>query len=175
MTTPEITQNTSNPFDAPVPGQSLTDTPGNSPWEHPPQYTDLDKAAEYVWDNLHEENKLEQILLILKSGVSVEALTRGILFTGFVDGKWSVDLALLLAEIVFNQILAIGVKAKIKNIKVLSGDNSNSEFRNEYGKLMVSKNKKNKKAEKAIKEIKEDIQQLPETMGLMAKIEVTGE
>ena len=26
-----------NPFDAPVPGQSLTDTPGNAPWEHPPQ------------------------------------------------------------------------------------------------------------------------------------------
>ena len=30
-----------NPFDAPVPGQSLTDTPGNYPWEHPPLYTCL--------------------------------------------------------------------------------------------------------------------------------------
>ena len=171
MSTPEITQNTSNPFDAPVPGQSLTDTPGNSPWEHPPQYTDLNTAAEYVWDILHEENKLEQVLLILKSGVSIEAITRGILFTGFVDGKWSVDLAMLLAEIIFNQILAIGVKAKIKDIKVLSSDNSNAEFRKEYGKLMVSKEKK----EEGIKEIKEDIQQLPETMGLMAKIEIGGE
>jgi hypothetical protein len=28
-----------NPFDAPVPGQGLTDKPGNYPWEHPPQYT----------------------------------------------------------------------------------------------------------------------------------------
>ena len=61
MSTPEITTSTSNPFDAPVPGQSLTDTPGNYPWEHPPQFTDLNKAAEFVWDNLHEENKLEQI------------------------------------------------------------------------------------------------------------------
>ena len=26
-----------NEFDAPIPGQSLTDTPGNAPWEHPPQ------------------------------------------------------------------------------------------------------------------------------------------
>ena len=78
---------------------------------------------------------------------------------------------MLLAEIVFNQILAIGVKAKIKNIKVLSSDNSNAEFRKEYGKLMVSKEKK----EEGIKEIKEDIQQLPETMGLMAKTEIVGE
>tara|TARA_R110000851_G_scaffold23350_2_gene68445 strand:+ start:144 stop:659 length:516 start_codon:yes stop_codon:yes gene_type:complete len=171
MATPEITKNTSNPFDAPIPGQSLTDTPGNYPWEHPPQYTDLNTAAEYVWDILHEENKLEQVLLILKSGVSVEAITRGILFTGFVDGKWTVDLAMLLAEIVFNQVLALGVKAKIKDIKVLSSDNSNAEFRKEYGKLMVSKEKK----EEGIKEIKEDIKQLPETMGLMAKIEIVGE
>ena len=171
MATPEITKNTSNPFDAPIPGQSLTDTPGNYPWEHPPQYTDLNTAAEYVWDILHEENKLEQVLLILKSGVSIEAITRGILFTGFVDGKWSVDLAMLLAEIIFNQILAIGIKAKIKDMKVLSSDNSNAEFRKEYGKLMVSKEKK----EEGIKEIKEDIQQLPETMGLMAKIEIVGE
>jgi|TARA_R110002012_G_scaffold117553_1_gene265539 hypothetical protein len=171
MATPEITKNTSNPFDAPIPGQSLTDTPGNYPWEHPPQYTDLNTAAEYVWDILHEENKLEQVLLILKSGVSVEAIARGILFTGFVDGKWTVDLAMLLAEIVFNQVLALGIKAKIKNIKVLSSDNSNAEFRKEYGKLMVSKEKK----EEGIKEIKEDIKQLPETMGLMAKIEIVGE
>ena len=25
-----------DPFDAPIPGQSLTDEPGNYPWEHPP-------------------------------------------------------------------------------------------------------------------------------------------
>ena len=170
MSTPEITTSTSNPFDAPIPGQSLTDIPGNYPWEHPPQFTDLNEAAEFVWDNLHEENKLEQILLLLKSGVSVEGLTRGMLFTGFIDGKWNVDLALLLTEIVFNQVLAIGVKAKIKNIKILSSDNSNAEFRKEYGKLMMSKNKEKKK-EQGIKEIKEDVKQLPETVGLMSKVQ----
>ena len=26
-----------NAFDAPIPGQSLTDEPGNYPWEHAPQ------------------------------------------------------------------------------------------------------------------------------------------
>ena len=115
---------------------------------------------------LDVENKLEQILLLLKSGVSVEGLTRGMLFTGFIDGKWNVDLALLLTEIVFNQVLAIGVKAKIKNIKVLSSDNSNAEFREEYGKLMSSKNKLK---EQGIKEVKEDIKQFPETVGLMSR------
>ncbi len=36
-----------NPFDAPVAGQGLTDEPGNYPWEHPPQFTDPDEAAEF--------------------------------------------------------------------------------------------------------------------------------
>ena len=38
-----------NEFDAPIPGQSLTDTPGNAPWEHPPQYT----GPELVLDGLY--------------------------------------------------------------------------------------------------------------------------
>ena len=29
-----------SPFDTPIPGQSLTDEPGNYPWEHAPQFTD---------------------------------------------------------------------------------------------------------------------------------------
>ena len=41
-----------NDFDAPIPGQSLTDKPGNSAWEHPPQFTDTAEAAEYIWDKL---------------------------------------------------------------------------------------------------------------------------
>ena len=35
-----------NPFDAPVPGQSLTDTPGNNHREHPPQITDTSEDAD---------------------------------------------------------------------------------------------------------------------------------
>jgi hypothetical protein len=29
-----------DPFNTPIPGQSLTDEPGNYPWEHPPRKTD---------------------------------------------------------------------------------------------------------------------------------------
>ena len=39
---------TVNPFDAPIPGQSLTDRPGNAAWEHPPQFTGPNEALEYI-------------------------------------------------------------------------------------------------------------------------------
>ena len=88
-----MTSDIRNPFDAPIPGQSLTDEPGNNRWEHPPQFVNMDEASEYVWELLHEPTKLEQTILLLNSGVSIEALTKGILFSGFVEGKWTPDLA----------------------------------------------------------------------------------
>ena len=55
-----------NIFDAPTPGQSLTDTPGNAAWEHPPEFTDVEEASEYLWQNLHEEKILDQVISFLK-------------------------------------------------------------------------------------------------------------
>ena len=52
-----------NPFDAPIPGQSLTDTPGNAKWEHPPQFVKVDEAAEYIWDRLHEKKFYHKLFL----------------------------------------------------------------------------------------------------------------
>ena len=41
-------QGLQNRFDAPIPGESLTDTPGNAKWEHPPQFTKVEEASEYI-------------------------------------------------------------------------------------------------------------------------------
>ena len=85
-----------NIFDAPIPGQSLTDTPGNSPWEHPPQFAEVDEAAEYIWDRLHTEEVLDQVITLLRNDIPVEALARMILFGGFSEGKWTPDVAELI-------------------------------------------------------------------------------
>ena len=94
-----------NPFDAQIPGQSLTDTPGNYPWDHAPQYSDVEKASEYIWDKIHEKKVLEQVITFLENDVPVEAVVRLILFGGFVEGKWNPDVAILFSEIVFKQVM----------------------------------------------------------------------
>ena len=43
-----FTESPYNEFEAPIPGQSLTDTPGNAPWEHPPQFTDQCSMQVYL-------------------------------------------------------------------------------------------------------------------------------
>ena len=163
-----------NPFDAPIPGQSLTNTPGNYPWEHAPEYTNVEEASEYIWDKIHEQNLLEQIITFLENDVPVEALARMILFSGFPEGKWNPDLAILLAEIVFKQIMAIGVKAEIPNMKVFMGDQSNNKFRKSFAKFKVQKEDAEKsttvenKAQKFAEEVKAELK-AKEPSGLMKK------
>ena len=102
-----------NPFDAPVPGQSLTDTPGNYPWEHPAQFTDAREATEYIWDRLHADDFAEQVVAMLDANIPVEAVARVILFGGFLEGKFTVDVARLLEPIVAMQIMS---KAQVAEV-----------------------------------------------------------
>ena len=159
-----------NIFDSPIPGESLTKTPGNAAWENPPQYVNVDEAAEYVWEKLHEEKFLDQVVSFLSNDVPIEAVARMILFGGFVEGKWTADVAILLSEIIFKQIMAIGMNAGVKNMKMFLKDTSNNQFHKEFVQFKMEKNKTpeisdNKKVKKFVEEVKKEL----EPSGLMKK------
>ena len=80
----EFGEGIGNPFDTPIPGQSLTDEPGNYPWEHPPQYVTTDGAADHLWNRMSEPEFAEQIIAMLDAGVPVGAIARTVLFGGFL-------------------------------------------------------------------------------------------
>ena len=107
-----------NPFDAPVPGQSLTDTPRNYPWEHAPQYATVEDASMQVWEGLQKEETMEKVILLLDAGLTVEEITKVIVFAGFVEGKFTPDVGLLLTPIVAKMIMAIGKSAGIEKINI---------------------------------------------------------
>ena len=156
-----------NPFDAPVPGQSLTDTPGNYPWEHPPLYTDPEEVTEFIWQTLHSEQLLEQVIAMLDAGIPVEAIARVILFGGFVEGKFSPDVAFIITEPVMKMILTIGVKAGIDNIKMSMSDITNNEQLSNIVKTKMSNEERDKAVKEAAKGVKQDIKKT----GIMAKPE----
>ena len=142
-----------NPFDAPVPGQSFTDKPGNYPWEHPPQYTDTSEAADYVWDKISEPQFAKQIIAMLDAGIPVEAIGRIIIFTGFAEGKWSPDVAFIIAEPIMKMIAAVGIHGGVKKIRMSMQDLTNDkEMRNIY-KIKKS----NEMFTKVSKDVKADI------------------
>ena len=155
-----------NPFDAPIPGQGLTDEPGNYPWEHPPQFTDVVEASEFVWDRLHRPAFTEQVLAMLDAGIPVEALGRIIIFNGFMEGKWNPDVAFLIAAPVMKMIATMGITAGVDKIKMSMSDITNNEQIQSIVKTKVNA----EEAEKIAAGVKQDIKKI-ESKGLMAKPE----
>ena len=156
----EFGEGVGNPFDTPVPGQSLTDTPGNYPWEHPPRFTEADEAADHLWNRMSEPEFAEQIIAMLDAGVPVEAIGRTVLFGGFLKGTFNPDVAFIIAEPVMKMIATIGVIAKVKNINISMDDMTNK-------KEIKSAVRLQEETKRVGKEVAEEIKQ----KGIMAKPE----
>ena len=155
-----------NPFDAAIPGQSLTNEPGNAAWEHPAQFADADSAMEFVMKKLTNQNMNEQILLMLKNKIPVEAITRLVVFGGFVEGKWTVDVATLITPLVMQLIAAIGMRAKVKEMNISMTDRSNGQFMKDMANLEVLQ-------KQASEDITEELEQMPQE-GMMARPQPQG-
>ena len=58
-----------DPFDRPIPGQSLTNSVDNPyPWEGPPEFTKVDEAIDAIVTNLlTEEGKLLSVIEVIFS------------------------------------------------------------------------------------------------------------
>lgn len=125
-------------FDAPIPGQSLTGEPKAWSWERPPRFVKKEDAALFIWDKLHTQEQLERIIVLLDIGVSVQALTKTIIFGGFMEGMYTPDLAVLLFPVVERMIFSIGKKAEVKNLVLTKPKKDNTKEL--INKLLKSRN-----------------------------------
>tara|TARA_B100001939_G_scaffold131219_1_gene113893 strand:+ start:1977 stop:2528 length:552 start_codon:yes stop_codon:yes gene_type:complete len=154
-----------NIFDAPVPGQSLTDTPGNYPWEHPPKTASIEEAIDLVYESMMKEQNMSRMFTLLRMGIPIEALVKVITFSGFLEGRWTVDVAKLLEPIVAMMIAGEAGLAEIP-AKVNLGDAEDSQFFKDMAERKLDMNQAEKL--KQMPELpKEDM--MASIQGLMAK------
>jgi len=98
----------------PIPGQSLTNDPEQpNTWEQPPEFTVPREAMHYLFEKLLDPPVAENTLVSLINGVGVIDIASIMLYTGFIEGKWSPDVMLLLAEPTMYMIMALAEKAEI--------------------------------------------------------------
>ena len=134
-----LTESPYNEFDAPIPGQSLTDAPGNAPWEHPPQFTDPEQVLGSLYDKITDGEFAEQLIAMLDAGVPVEAIVRVIVFGGFMQGKYTPDVGFMIVEPLMKLISAVGIRAGIKELKLSLEDLSNNKFLKDMAELKAAK------------------------------------
>lgn len=98
----------------PIPGQSLTNSPSQPyAWESPPEIVEPRKAMYEVFDALTQPEATANLLISLNKGVGVIDLASIVLYSGFIEGKWSPDLMALLMEPTMYMIMALAEKAEI--------------------------------------------------------------
>lgn len=92
-------------FSAPIPGQSLTSEPKNSPWENPPQFADPESALFWHMERLEKPEKIKAIGGLLTLGLDVVTLTEGLLRSAVLEGRHSIDVSLLIGPIIHEYIV----------------------------------------------------------------------
>jgi len=112
----------------PIPGQSLTNAPDQPyNWEKPAEYTNPKEAMLYVFETLTVPETTTNLLLSLSNGVGVIDIASITLYSGFLEGKWSPDLMLLLMEPAMFMIMALAEKADI-DYNLEAGDDKKIEM-----------------------------------------------
>ena len=89
-----------NLFQAPVPGQSLTDEPRNAAWENPPEIETMEEAVTYYIEKISDEDSLDDLALLFELGANVQDVTETLLIMGTMKGLHTVDVQMLAAPIV---------------------------------------------------------------------------
>jgi hypothetical protein len=95
-------------LNAPIPGQSLTNEPGNVPWEQPPQMVDLDEVVRYYVERLSEPEGVDAVAGLLKSGTPAVAVAKTLMRFSVMKGIHSVDAGMLATPVIVELIRSIG-------------------------------------------------------------------
>lgn len=112
-----------NPFNAPIPGESLTASPDTpSSWERPPEYTEQDEAMKAVYMELTRPGTLKELINLIDSGIALDEIAQVILYKGYTEGKFNPDMMLMLAEPTIYLLIAIADYADIEDYTLYEGD-----------------------------------------------------
>ena len=84
--------------------------------------------AEFFTDKLMERENGMRVLTLMDIGIPLEALVKVITFSGFLEGKWTVDVAKMLDPLVAMLLTKIAKDAKLNNVRINIGDPNDKEF-----------------------------------------------
>ena len=117
-----------NPFNAPIPGESLTSSPDmQKSWESPPQYTDADDCMEEIYMELTNEENLMKVVNLIDEGTPLDEMAQVILYKGYNEGLWNPDLMLSLIEPTIYLLINIADYAEIKDYTLYEGEDTDPD------------------------------------------------
>ena len=101
-------------FDAPTPGQSLTDEPKKWQWERPPVHATPKQATDMIIMKLQEPDTYQATLDLMYAGITIESITKSLTFMSFTQGLMTPDVAEMANLYIFFYLRGMARKAGIR-------------------------------------------------------------
>ena len=121
-------------FDAPTPGQSLTDEPKKWQWERPPVHATPKEATNMIIMKLQEPDTYRATLDLMYAGITIESITKSLTFMSFTQGLMTPDVAEISNLYIFFYLRGMARKAGIRPRLF----NSNDMAKTDVPKVMSS-------------------------------------
>lgn len=110
-------------FDFPIAGANYAADTRNYPWHRPPDIVSYDEGVDYLIRKMNEPEELELVYALLKIDTHVATVVSAILMQGISRGKFSIDLAILMAGPLARYIGIIADEQEIKYDMGLNEEN----------------------------------------------------
>tara|TARA_R100000995_G_scaffold84746_1_gene64604 strand:+ start:383 stop:904 length:522 start_codon:yes stop_codon:yes gene_type:complete len=95
-------------LDAPIPGMSLTHELGARPWQTPPEMSTVEDAIDFYIPRIGNPKTINQVLGLLESGTPLTNIAETMTLVGTMEGKHTVDVAVLMNPIIVEYLKGIG-------------------------------------------------------------------
>ena len=92
----------------PIPGMSLTGEPGNTPWEQPPMFVELDDVVNYYVEKMTEPKAVESLLAAMKTDAPLVAIGNTLIKGAMMKGVHSIDVGVVALPIIVELMKTIG-------------------------------------------------------------------
>ena len=89
-----------NLIQAAVPGQSLTDSPKNPPWERPAEMSSLEDVVTHYVTRLADESVMDDMAMVFKLGADLETVVETIHTAGAMKGMHTVEAGMLAGPVI---------------------------------------------------------------------------
>mgnify|MGYP003138521285 FL=1 len=157
-------------LEAPIPGMAMTHEVGARPWQTPPQYPTVSKAAQYYVASMQDESFVEQAINLMETGMPITLIANNVQLMSVMEGKHTIDVGMLLLPVIMEMLMLIGDRAGIEYTTGMERDKE-IEVKDSASEAAFAKFQKQlgepKKEEIVVEEESKEEQEEP--MGLMAR------
>ncbi len=103
-----------------IPGQSLTDTPKQRPWEKPAKFSQPERIFGAIAKNCKAPSARKDIARLLDVGLTAETIASGMVMNAFTEGFCTPDVAEIIKEPLVRVITRVGLDEGVEDINVVN-------------------------------------------------------